>query len=79
MIGLEDRQALARDIDVAHTAGARLKPACEIADYEWAEGFAPRFGLIEVDYATQGRKVRGSARKFEEIIRSGRLNFQEEA
>jgi transposase InsO family protein len=31
MIGLEDRQALARDIDVAHTAGARLKPACEIA------------------------------------------------
>ena len=31
MIGLEDRQALARDIDVAHHAGARLKPACEIA------------------------------------------------
>ena len=31
MIGLEDRQALARDIKVAHTAGARLKPACEIA------------------------------------------------
>ena len=31
MIGLEDRQALARDIDVAHSAGARLKPACETA------------------------------------------------
>lgn len=31
MIGLEDRQALTRDIDVAHTAGARLKPACAIA------------------------------------------------
>jgi len=31
MIGLEDRQALARDIDVAHTTGARLKPACAIA------------------------------------------------
>jgi transposase InsO family protein len=31
MIGLEDRQALARDIDVAHAAGARLRPACEIA------------------------------------------------
>jgi len=31
MIGLGDRQALARDIDVAHTAGARLKPACETA------------------------------------------------
>ena len=31
MIGLEDRQALARDIHTAHTAGARLKPACETA------------------------------------------------
>lgn len=31
MIGLEDRQALARDIDFAHAAGARLRPACEIA------------------------------------------------
>lgn len=29
MIGLEDRQALARDIHAAHAAGARLKPACE--------------------------------------------------
>lgn len=31
MIGLEDRQALARDIEAAHTAGARLRAACEIA------------------------------------------------
>jgi putative transposase len=31
MIGLEDRQALARDIGTAHAAGARLQPACEIA------------------------------------------------
>ncbi len=44
-------------------------------NYEWAEGFAPRFGLIEVDYTTQGRKVRESARKFEEIIRSGKPDF----
>ncbi len=44
-------------------------------NYEWAEGFAPRFGLIEVDYATQKRKIRYSARKFEEIIRSGKMNL----
>jgi transposase InsO family protein len=31
MIGLEDRQALAQDIDTAHAAGARLLQACEIA------------------------------------------------
>ena len=34
MIGLEDRQALARDIDAAHVAGARLRPACEVAGIE---------------------------------------------
>ncbi|MCR4336304.1 MAG: family 1 glycosylhydrolase, partial [Candidatus Omnitrophica bacterium] len=44
-------------------------------NYEWAEGFVPRFGLIEVNYATQERKIRASARKFEEIIRSGKINF----
>lgn len=31
MIGLEDRQALAQDIDQAHIAGARLELACEVA------------------------------------------------
>ena len=31
MIGLEDRQALAQDIEAAHSAGARLQPACETA------------------------------------------------
>ncbi|MFH1189239.1 MAG: glycoside hydrolase family 1 protein [Candidatus Omnitrophota bacterium] len=44
-------------------------------NYEWTDGFAPRFGLIEVDYVTQGRKIRGSARKFEEIVRSGKLSI----
>ena len=44
-------------------------------NYEWADGFAPRFGLIEVNYATQERKVRDSARKFAEIIKSGKLCF----
>ena len=31
MIGLEDRQALAQDIHTAHSAGARLRLACETA------------------------------------------------
>ena len=34
MIGLEDRQALARDIAVAHAAGARLRLACEVGGIE---------------------------------------------
>jgi len=44
-------------------------------NYEWAEGFVPRFGLIEVDYATQERKVRDSAIRFKEIILSRKVLF----
>ncbi len=42
-------------------------------NYEWDEGFVPRFGLIGVNYKTQERTIRGSTRKLEEIIRSGKL------
>jgi transposase InsO family protein len=51
MIGLEDRQALARDIEEAHTAGARLQAACETAGISvrtlqrWTDGK----GLISGD------------------------------
>jgi beta-glucosidase len=31
-------------------------------NFEWADGYGPRFGLVEVDYATQRRTVRPSAR-----------------
>lgn len=31
MISLEDRQAVAQNIEAAHAAGARLQPSCEIA------------------------------------------------
>ena len=44
-------------------------------NYEWADGFDPRFGLIEVDFETQERKVRESAKKFRDIIRSGKIIF----
>ena len=42
-------------------------------NFEWAHGFAPRFGLIEVDYATQERRVRESARRYAEVCRTNRL------
>ncbi|MDE2028490.1 MAG: glycoside hydrolase family 1 protein [Candidatus Omnitrophica bacterium] len=42
-------------------------------NFEWTEGFTPRFGLIDVDFASQARRVRGSAEKFAGICRTGVL------
>ncbi len=32
-----------------------------VDNFEWAEGFKPRFGIVEVDYKNENRKVRPSA------------------
>lgn len=37
-------------------------------NFEWADGFGPRFGLIEVDYKTMERRVRPSAYVYKAII-----------
>lgn len=39
-------------------------------NFEWAEGFWPRFGLVEVDYRTLQRKVRPSALWYSRLIRT---------
>jgi beta-glucosidase len=36
-------------------------------NYEWALGYAPRFGLVEVDYSTQKRTIRKSADIYKEV------------
>lgn len=38
-------------------------------NFEWHLGFEPRFGLIEVDYQTQKRIIRPSAKVYGEIIK----------
>jgi beta-glucosidase len=40
-----------------------------IDNFEWIEGFDPRFGLFEMDYKTQERIPRQSAHYFKEMGR----------
>jgi beta-glucosidase len=43
-------------------------------NFEWAFGYGPRFGIVEVDYKTQTRTIRDSAKKLSEVIKSGELS-----
>jgi len=42
-------------------------------NFEWAHGYGPRFGLIDIDYDTQQRTIRESARKFAKVCQTGML------
>jgi beta-glucosidase len=44
-----------------------------IDNFEWILGYKPRFGLVEVDYKTQERKPRLSAKLFQKICQTNRL------
>ena len=38
-------------------------------NFEWAEGYAKRFGIVHVDYTTQQRVLKDSAKWYREVIR----------
>ncbi len=42
-------------------------------NFEWDKGFGPRFGLIDIDYKTQQRTVRESAKRFGKVCETGVL------
>jgi len=60
-------------------AGSNLK-GCFVwsflDNFEWAEGFSKRFGLIHVDYATKKRIVKDSGKWFAELIRTRSLTTE---
>ena len=41
-------------------------------NFEWAEGYSQRFGLVHTDYATQERTPKASARWYADLVRAHR-------
>jgi beta-glucosidase len=39
-------------------------------NFEWAEGYSRRFGIVHVDFSTQRRVPKASARWYSEVIQS---------
>jgi beta-glucosidase len=46
-------------------------------NFEWAQGYTKRFGLVHVDYATQRRTLKRSALVYREILRSNGTALEE--
>jgi beta-glucosidase len=58
-------------------AGVRLRGYqywTSLDNFEWAEGFEPRFGLVHVDFETQERTPKPSAYLYRDIIRANALS-----
>lgn len=69
-----------RAVHAALAAGADVRGyfAWSFLDnFEWAEGYAKRFGLVHVDYATQRRTPKASALWYAELCRTGRLPLRD--
>ena len=43
-------------------------------NFEWAEGYDPRFGIVFVDFATQRRIIKDSGHRYADVIRSVRAD-----
>lgn len=44
-------------------------------NFEWQQGFWPRFGLVEVDYKTTERKIRQSAYEYAKIAKENAIDL----
>jgi beta-glucosidase len=72
------RRYIARHIDVVRAAvrdGVDVRGyfAWSLMDnYEWAEGYRMRFGIVHVDFATQRRTLKSSARWYSNLMQAHR-------
>jgi beta-glucosidase len=87
-VGLDGRVHDPQRIDFLHRYLKSLKRAAAegiqlggyfywsvMDNFEWAEGYKARFGLVHVDYATQKRTLKDSAMWYREVIRSNGANI----
>jgi beta-glucosidase/6-phospho-beta-glucosidase/beta-galactosidase len=47
-----------------------------VDNFEWADGYAPRFGIIRVNFTTLERRGKSSARLLSDIIKSNGIDEQ---
>ena len=65
---------------IAHGVDLRGYFAWSFLDnFEWSHGFSKRFGIVHVDYASQRRTPKASARFYADVIRSGGAALDGEA
>lgn len=65
---------------IAEGADVRGYFAWSLMDnFEWAAGYGPRFGLVHVDYETQMRTPKDSARYYGEVIQTNGASIRERA
>lgn len=65
-----------REVARAINEGVKIEGYCHwslMDNFEWAEGFTPRFGLYEMDYKTLERRPRPSAELFRDIAKRNAL------
>lgn len=72
-----DRRRQRHLLGSLHAVDRALRDGCDVRAYlywslmdnfEWAHGFAPRFGLYRVDYATQARALTGGGALYRDIL-----------
>ncbi len=62
---LAAREAIALGVDLRGYCAWSL-----LDNFEWSLGYSKRFGIVHVDYATQKRTPKASARFYSEVVRS---------
>ncbi|MGW8696315.1 GH1 family beta-glucosidase [Streptomyces eurythermus] len=79
--GVDDQDRIAyldahiRAVHTARAAGADVRGYFVwslLDNFEWAEGYTRRFGLVHVDYATQTRTPKASYHWYREVLRAQR-------